>query len=592
MPLNVIFSVILAASAVFMAVTALYLAARRNAPGALPLTALLTALAVYTAAYGCELLHSTAAEISLCLRIEYLGIPFLPPLFILTVRQMAANKVLRFTPAASGLFIISFLTVFFHYTNSHHGLYYSSLHVDMSGPFPVASLGFGPWYWVQVIYLNVAQIYCNILFLHMFRKAARYEKRRVAILFAASFVPWTGLIIYLAGHSPWGLDINAFTLSFTGLVLAWGVYTRKIVDILPMAHDALFKRLHDGVLVLDGENRITYMNPAALTFLGTGEPPIGAGAAEVLAFLDEEGRGVIEDGVIEARGPHEKPRWFDLRSSPLKDRRGNLIGRLLTLRDVTETRRMEMAIRSNEKKLREEIAKVRNIQAAMMPNFSRVKGYDIAGTYLPVDDLSGDFFDGFFIDNRVYQVIICDVMNHGMAPAYVGMEIRSLFRAFSGPGVSPSRVIEAVNRKLTEDFSEIIYFATVAVCQIDSEGGTITYSSGGHPPSLYFSADEKKARDTGFTGALIGLRAANEYHDIRINMMPGDLLVMYTDGVTESRRCGSGEMLGSGGLEEIIIGAGESTALELIHSILDRIFIFTDYAPLGDDITMICLRKL
>jgi sigma-B regulation protein RsbU (phosphoserine phosphatase) len=252
---------------------------------------------------------------------------------------------------------------------------------------------------------------------------------------------------------------------------------------------------------------------------------------------------------------------------------------------------MEIAIHDSEKRLRGELANVRNIQAAMLPDFSRVTGYDIASIFLPAEDLSGDFFDGYFIDEDVFQIVICDVMHHGMTSAYLGMEIRSLFRAYSGPEISPSRAIESVNRKLCEDFSEIMYYATVAVCQIRIAEGILVYSSGGHPPSLYLPAGENEIRETGFTGALIGLRKGNVYEEITVEMNAGDSILLYTDGVTETRQSGNGDMFGRTRLGERFIAVAGETSREIIHGLLENVFEFSDFSSLEDDMTMICIKR-
>ncbi|MBP7585719.1 MAG: SpoIIE family protein phosphatase, partial [Spirochaetes bacterium] len=548
---------------------------------------------VYAAAYGCELLAADVAGITLCLRIEYLGISFLPPLYILTVTEMYAREKTRMRAGATALFAVSISTLLIHFTNGHHHLFYASVGIDSSGPFPVAALAEGPWYWIHIAYVNIAQLYCNVLLLKMLAGSQSRERGQAAIMLAGSFIPWAGLVAYLLGFSPWGIDINPFTLSVTGLILAWGLFSRKIIDLTPVAYDALFRHLPDGVVVLDDAGRVTDINPAACRMTGFDGAVVGLPAREVLPLPPDD---ACEDDVINDCQMHmvegtSPEKYLDLRATPLLESSGRTIGRLLTMRDITETRKLEMTIRTSEKRLRAEIARVRNIQAAMLPDFSRAGGYDIASAFLPAEELSGDFIDGFPDGDSAYQVIICDVMHHGMASAYIGMEIRSLFRALSVNCPGPGCLIGDVNAKLTEDFAAIAYFATVAVCRLDLAAGKLLYSSGGHPPSLIHSEGSGAIRETDFTGPLIGLRKDNRYAELEISLEPGDSLLLYTDGVTESRSHVGGKMYGRESLAAEFRKNAGTTSKETIHSIIAGLFEYTDYAPLEDDISIICIKR-
>jgi serine phosphatase RsbU (regulator of sigma subunit) len=590
--LNVILAGALFLSALFTAGMALYALRHRNAAGASTISLFMLALTVYSAGYGCELLNDSLEGIIFCLRIEYIGVSFIPPLYIITVAQIATRRKWRLSPVTALLVGLSVLTLFFHYTNEHHHLFYAGVGVDRTGPFPVAVLEKGPWYWLHIAYVNTGLLYVNILLVRMLMRSSSLLRKQAVIMLAGSFIPWVALIVYLLGYSPWNIDLNPFALSLTGVIFTWGLLRHGLINIIPLAYDTLFLRLPDGVLVLDPENLVAGINPAAQEMLDAGDSVIGTPAREVLTLLSEAVTGNISGEYLVKTGDGPgKERWLDIRSSPLEGRRGADLGRLLTLRDVSATKEMETAIRASEKRMRNEIAKVRNIQAVILPDFSRVTGYDIASLFLPADDISGDFFDGYFISDTVFQVIICDVMDHGMASAYIGMEIRSLFRAFSMERLKPPELIRAVNVKLSEDFSGIMYYATVAVCQLDLGTDTLVYSSGGHPPSLYLPAGGTEVRETGFMGPLIGLNEKNNYMDITLTLKSGDGLLMYTDGITEALDARSGEMFGRENLAADFIASGRQPSKEVVRSALEKAFEFTDYAAIDDDITMICIRK-
>ncbi len=590
MALDTTLTLILLLSALITAGLAVFALRRSEAPGALPLGLFLISLSVYAAGYAMELRSGTLAGISFWLRIEYIGIAFLPTLYIIAIIEITLKKRMRAPGVLFPLLFLSSLTLIFHYTNDYHHLFYRSISLVDSGPFPLAVLEKGPWYWVHIAYVNGSFFFSNILLARMLIGASPLYRRQALVLLAGSFIPWAGLTAYLMGQSPWGIDLNPFSLSLTGLILAFGLLRYRIVDIIPIAYDNLFMHLNDGVLILDSDKRVVFLNPAARDLLGVMESPVGEKAEKVLSCIEGEASGCLENRIIEMRADSGDVRWIDMRISHLQEKKDKVVGGLLTLRDITETREMEISIQDSEKRLRGELANVRNIQAAMLPDFSRVTDFDIASIFLPAEDLSGDFFDGYFIDEDVFQIVICDVMHHGMTSAYLGMEIRSLFRAYSGPEISPSRAIEAVNRKLCEDFSAIMYYATVAICQLRLKENSMVYSSGGHPPSLYLPAGAKAIRETGFTGALIGLKENNVYKEITVEMNAGDSMLLYTDGVTETRENGNGEMFGRKRLCERFIAA-DGSSRDIIHGLLENVFEYSDFTPLEDDMTMICVKR-
>ncbi len=589
-PLNYILAAILFLGTIVNILVGIYSSRRRNLPGSISLSLLLFAMAVYMASYGMELLAANPHHARLWLHVQYFSLPFLPALIVITVMNILQQKPMPLFLKIA-LFIIPAVTFILELSNKYHHLYYSSIQFISNGIFYVQILGKGIWYWVQTAYINISFIFTSMMSIVKFFRLKGQFKKISGILSISLLFPWAGHIVYIAGANPLGLDINPFAISITTILLALSFFRQRLLDILPMAYDALFYHLPDGVLVVDEKGIIAGHNPSAEKIFNTPLSGIQTFRDLIPELLDTCTEGKIEGNCTIEKKVNGESRWIDIRGNIFQFH-ANQHSRIITLRDITEIKKLELMVEKNAKNMREEITAVRNIQAALMPDFSHVKGYDIASVFLPAGDLSGDFVDGYFINDEIYQIVICDVMGHGLASAYLGMEIRSILRAISKETHSPAAILAEVNDILTLDFSTVMYFATAAIVQIHLTKNHIIYSSAGHPPALYLNADGN-ITETGFTGPLLGLRRNNVYRDIPINFCAEDYFFLYTDGAVEAKQNGIAENFEIERLKQeiSICHSSHSSSRDCLHTITSRIFEFTNYTSLEDDISMICFTK-
>ncbi|HSV98017.1 MAG TPA: SpoIIE family protein phosphatase [Spirochaetota bacterium] len=240
---------------------------------------------------------------------------------------------------------------------------------------------------------------------------------------------------------------------------------------------------------------------------------------------------------------------------------------------------------------RSEIAKVRTIQVSFLPDFKKIGGYDVASIFLPAEDISGDFFDGFFLDDEVYQFVLCDVSGHGVASSYIGNEIRSLFRTFSLRKFSPGFIIGAVNEMVLRDIAALYYFGTVIVCQLNVRTGEVLFSSGGHPPALLCRPGEASCTLLNKTGPLVGFFEKGDFKDTAFAMKSGDALLLYTDGVSETFSADGKELFGEDRLAQVFLESASLSSRDIVRTIASSVNEFSGYGVQEDDITMICIKK-
>ncbi len=154
-------------------------------------------------------------------------------------------------------------------------------------------------------------------------------------------------MLRISGLNPFPhLDPTNFAFTLSGLAVAWALFRFRLLDIVPVARDKVIESMGDGVIVLDVQNRVRDINPAAEKLIGVdGKSAIGQHAEDILARwtgLAEHYRDVLvaqTELLVEGIG------WIELRISPLYERGGRFSGRLMVLRDITERKRAEETIK-------------------------------------------------------------------------------------------------------------------------------------------------------------------------------------------------------------------------------------------------------
>lgn len=222
----------------------------------------------------------------------------------------------------------------------------------------------GPgFYWVMV------WVYCYVLsgvllLVQAVLYPARLYRYQAALVLLGALVPLVGGTVYMLRLTPPGLNITPMSFLVTGLVFFASLFHFRMFDLLPIARDMLVERMGDGVLVLDQQFRIVDINPAAQQILGQSQRWIGQDSQRVLApwpdLIDfchqwqDASREVLIDGPT--------PCYMDLRLSLLYDFRGQITGRLVVLRDVTQRHLAEVALRQTNARLQQQIVENEALQ--------------------------------------------------------------------------------------------------------------------------------------------------------------------------------------------------------------------------------------
>jgi len=162
--------------------------------------------------------------------------------------------------------IITLLLVF---TNEAHGLIWGSATLETEGPFLILIRPHGVGFWIHAVYTYALLFAAASLLVQMLIHSRHLYRRQAWLLLFATSLPLLGSALMVFDLNPFlYLDLTPLSFTISVLLLTWGLYRLRVGDILPVARDAVIESMYDGVIVLDGQNRIVDMNAAAQQLVG------------------------------------------------------------------------------------------------------------------------------------------------------------------------------------------------------------------------------------------------------------------------------------------------------------------------------------
>jgi len=242
--------------------------------------------------------------------------------------------------------------------------------------------------------------------------------------------------------------------------------------------------------------------------------------------------------------------------------------------------------------IRKELDVARQLQASMLPQqhslFSERDDIEICGFMEPASDIGGDLFDAFFVDEHLLFFCIGDVSGHGIAAALFMARTIGLLHILAKNTDKPDKVLEILNDRLCAG-NETNIFVTMFCGFLDVENGKLVYSNGGHcAPIISIGGEIKKL--TIPKGVLIGAFPNMKYTSMEFMFNFGDLLICYTDGVTEAQNQ-MGEEFTEDRCLKIVEQTGSTPLKSMLETILNEVVNFTGSNVLEDDCTMLALRR-
>lgn len=239
-----------------------------------------------------------------------------------------------------------------------------------------------------------------------------------------------------------------------------------------------------------------------------------------------------------------------------------------------------------------ELALAGQIQASFLPaKLPDVPGWQMAAMLEPARETSGDFYDVIPLPNGRLGILIADVADKGMGAALYMALSRTLIRTYAVEyDTQPELALSAANHRILEDAGSGL-FVTVFYGILDSSSGTLTYSNAGHnPPYLLRTQDGNTILELDRTGVPLGIFDGATWERKSVCLAPADVLLLYTDGITEAQNA-QGEFFDEDRLLEIVRAAEGRSAQNIRDDVIAQVDAFVGDTPQFDDMTLMVVVR-
>ncbi len=266
---------------------------------------------------------------------------------------------------------------------------------------------------------------------------------------------------------------------------------------------------------------------------------------------------------------------------------------LVSLASVAALRIRNLALAeeaAQRQRLEQELGLARRIQEALIPaSLPEVPGYDIFGQNLPSQGVSGDYFKvQTRLDDRECVLMVVDVSGKGMSASLLTASLEALSAAPIEDGLPPEEVCAKLSRMVYRRTPKDRY-ATLFLAMLNSESGAVQYANAGHNPGILVRGDGSLQVLEG-TGLPVGILPITDYERAATALDPGDLLAIYTDGLTEATDP-AGEEYGPERLSRLLSQKRRRPLVEIADTVQDDLERFVNGVPFNDDRTLVLLRR-
>jgi PAS domain-containing protein len=298
---------------------------------------------VWAAMVGVEANSTTLAANRFWTILSYFGVVSVPVLFFIFVLYFTGREGWLSRRNLYLLWVIPVITILMVVTNEWHHLHWSYLVPDLVQGEKLIYYGHGPWYYVVVVYFYVLTFTASLLLLQAVFNFGKAFRLQALVILLSVPLPWLGNLVYFMGISPWpGMDPAPIFFTLSGLIQSLAIFRFQLLDLAPVAREMIVEGLPEGIVVMDAQGRIVDLNPAADALLNlSGRSKLGQLGVDVIPQINL----LTESPVVEFEFPDRagQSRWLEYRQDPLSGRNGRMLGSVLTIRNITKRKQMELA---------------------------------------------------------------------------------------------------------------------------------------------------------------------------------------------------------------------------------------------------------
>ncbi len=246
--------------------------------------------------------------------------------------------------------------------------------------------------------------------------------------------------------------------------------------------------------------------------------------------------------------------------------------------------------RETARRLQHELTIATGIQENLLPvDLPAPPGFDLEAYLRPAQRVGGDFYDVAVGPGGEVFLLLADVAGKGVAAAMLTSVVHASFQTEVLHRRDPAGLLGVMNRVLFPELDRAGVFVTVVVVRLEADPPHLVYASAGHVEPLLFRAGAQKPRLLPATGLPLGVQPDQPYRVRRLRLRPGDVVLLYSDGVTEAQD-EAGKVLGREGLVDIMYAVHPAPATEQVRGLVRAIDMHRGLRPLKDDAALLLVR--
>ena len=328
---------------------------RRNNSETIPLVLLMAGIIAWISAVLLGLLDRDLSHNLLWAKFEYIGVVSVPLALLAYVLHHYGSKRQLTRKRLAWLAVIPAATLVLAWTNERHGLIWARYVPYLDNGLVLSDKTYGPWFWVYWVYSYLVLLTATVVILRLALTSTKIFRWQGILMVIGILAPWAGNLVYVLHINPFGnLDLTPLAFSVTGIMLATGMFRWRLFDIKPVAHAVVIAGMADGLVILDNQDRILEVNPAAQAILGlNAEELVGEQMEQIIAErlpLGERSRRMRGKTTEIKFTNGTENRDYELRDSPFYEKQGAPGGRIIFLHDATHRKRLEQKLRVLERK--------------------------------------------------------------------------------------------------------------------------------------------------------------------------------------------------------------------------------------------------
>lgn len=368
------------------------------------------------------------------------------------------------------------------------------------------------------------------------------------------------------------------------------------IESLKRRYELILGSVADGICGVDTNGQVDFLNAAATHLLGWSiEELLGEPYSTIILPQADNSRGTLECPVAAAlRGASEQRTTnahfrcrdnslipVEFSASPILES-GRNVGVVVTFRDTTE--------RIANLRVEHELRTAHKVQQALYPQRTpTLAGLDVAGISVPSRFACGDYYDFLPVDDHSLFVAVGDVSGHGLGPALEMVGTRASLRAIAGSERDLGSCLSRLNRVMSGDLPDG-WFVSLLLARFDPTGRSMVYAAAGHEALIIRANDELVRLKS--TGPVLGLLDSASFNvSERIALNPGDVVLIPTDGLTETMSP-THELFGWNRAARVVTEHRNQSAERILKELCNAGDRFAAGAPHHDDVTAVVVRVL